>query len=407
MAPPACPRPTTPHPLSPFPSPAQDNSNDHSVYVMGPPLGRELWRAGLGQRPRRCAALVRLVVVVLALCVCVCVCTSVAVPANVTGHPSTTATAAAADNASNATRLLFAYFTTPSTALHLALNTNGSWLRFAALNSNNPVAPGFCRDPFINRDPADPMLFHIVMTGGWNGRDLTYQTLRLPASGSGPAMLSNTSVLPVMESVADCSCVWAPEFVYVPAERAFLLFWASQVGSLGEDKRIWARWTPDFRTFRGDPFVLFYPNFTVIDADMVTSIGPPGTYTMFFKDERGSNTPPTPDKAVRQVATASLATPVFTSPSALLTPTMTEGPEAVRAPPALAPFGQPYILYADCFESAHFSVSLSADGHAFSPAPNSSCSDPGPHVLFPEEARHGSFVPITEQEAAILQQTWP
>ena len=118
--------------------------------------------------------------------------------------------------------LLFAYFREGphcgAEAVHFAVTRDGG--NFSALNNNTPVLHGpggkwnSVRDPFIDRDPHDASLFHIVATAGGFGRGVSvihYWNLSL-ASGSpvfGPHRLLN-----VMGSVNGTEECWAPEWVW-------------------------------------------------------------------------------------------------------------------------------------------------------------------------------------------------
>lgn len=76
--------------------------------------------------------------------------------------------------------------------------------------------------------------------------------------------------------------VWAPRAIWVPAERRYLVYWASCTPDDDYAKqRIWAAWTLDFVDF-SKPFVYMEKPFSVIDA----AIFPwRGRYLRFTKNE--------------------------------------------------------------------------------------------------------------------------
>lgn len=300
--------------------------------------------------------------------------------------------------------LLFSYFTSKNESLHLAFSRNG--LNFTALNGNKPVLEGIApfkgiRDPFINRSP-DGNFFHIVATAG-TPHSIHYWNLSLT---SGKPTFSKDTILPLMADIPGTKECWAPEWVWDPFHKdgQYLITYASQTPASPDGKRIWAIYSPDFSvTTLGKPFTLLQPNFTVIDADPIRLSN--GTTLLYFKDERGTNTPPQPYKAVRQAVSSSPSGPFSPeSISDILSPHMTEGPELVEFP---NPTGDPYILYYDCFQTPYFGVSTSKDLIHFKEVAGSSCANPGSSIVFPDGARHGSFVAITEKELSILLKSYP
>lgn len=80
----------------------------------------------------------------------------------------------------------------------------------------------------------------------------------------------------------DAGCTWAPEAIYDEERGDYMLFWASTTGRDKYEKhRIWAARTRDFKDF-GEPFIYIERERAVIDTDIVFE---GGSYYRFSKDE--------------------------------------------------------------------------------------------------------------------------
>src|SRR5215217_3259988 len=109
--------------------------------------------------------------------------------------------------------------------LHLAWSADG--LKWRALKGDKSfVAPRvgsekLMRDPCVLRGPDGA--FHMVWTTGWKGRDIGY------ASSKDLITWSEQRAIPVMEKEPTARNCWAPEVVYDPATKQFLIFWATTI----------------------------------------------------------------------------------------------------------------------------------------------------------------------------------
>jgi hypothetical protein len=103
--------------------------------------------------------------------------------------------------------------------------------------------------------------------------------------------------------------VWAPALYYEPAQKRWLIFWASTIpgrfpgddsgdstklpgatAPVGLNHRIFSTTTADFRTFT--PAKLFFdPAYSVIDATILPPIAPNKPFTLIFNDERKTPEP--------------------------------------------------------------------------------------------------------------------
>lgn len=164
--------------------------------------------------------------------------------------------------------------------------------KWEALNKGEPVLVSKIgergvRDPFLLRS-ADGKKFFLIATdlsinlnGDWG---------RAVRAGSKSIVIWESTNLvdwsePRLVKVTpdDAGCTWAPEAIYNPATKKYLVFWASTTKSDNFAKhRIWAAETADFRTF-GKPFVYIEKPTAVIDTTIVQD---GKQYYRFSKDEK-------------------------------------------------------------------------------------------------------------------------
>jgi len=194
---------------------------------------------------------------------------------------------------------LFSYFTdNGQDGLHLAYSHDG--LKWKALKDGKSlVAPTvgndkLMRDPFILQGKDG--LFHMVWTSSWKERQIGY------ASSKDLINWSEQKAIPVMAHEPTAKNCWAPEMVYDPQNKNYIIFWAttipgrhSDVASSESEKglnhRMYCTTTSDFQNFRPTK-IFFNPDFSVIDATIL----PKGnTFYMFLKNEN----PNPPEKNIR------------------------------------------------------------------------------------------------------------
>ena len=154
------------------------------------------------------------------------------------------------------TAYLFTYFTkNGEDGLHLAWSADG--YQWAKLNDGKSyLAPKvghskLMRDPCVTRGPDDT--YHLVWTSGWNENNIGY------ASTKDFVKWTEQREIPVMAHEPTVRNSWAPEVIYDPLHREFVIFWASTIpgrfpataGSSEEDynHRMYATTTKDFVTF--------------------------------------------------------------------------------------------------------------------------------------------------------------
>jgi hypothetical protein len=308
----------------------------------------------------------------------------------VAGLASSAVAARAASKASTA--FVFAYFrddeqVDQASGLHLAVSHDGT--RFEAVRGGASVlAPQvgdekILRDPCLFRGPAPGSPYHLVWTTGWRGTTLGHATSHDLVSWS------TQQAVPVMQAFPGTLNVWAPEGIWHPGLRAFVLFWSSTVPGMfsealgtskgGLNNRIFYTVTRDFRSFAPTK-VLFDPGFTVIDATFLT--GGDGRLHLVVKDERLHPL----KKNIRNASAASPTGP-FGALSDPVTEHWTEGPTAIW-------LGDRYRLYFDAYRAKRYGAIDSSDLEHWTPVTD---------LVMPVGARHGTVLPISPALASRLR----
>jgi hypothetical protein len=286
---------------------------------------------------------------------------------------------------------VFAYFrddkqVDQTNGLHLAVSRDGT--RFEAVRGGASVlAPEvgdekIMRDPCLFRGPTSGSPYHLVWTTGWRGTTLGH------ATSNDLTTWSAQQAVPVMQSFRGTLNVWAPEGIWHPGLKAFVLFWSSTVPGMfsdalgtskgGLNNRIFYTVTRDFRSFSPTK-LLFDPGFTVIDATFLT--GGDGRLHLVVKDERLQ-----PLKKNIRIAGAASRTGPFGPLSDPVTDHWTEGPTAIW-------LGDRYRIYFDAYRAKRYGAIDSADLEHWTPV-----SD----LAMPAGARHGTVLSIPSALAARL-----
>ncbi len=161
-----------------------------------------------------------------------------------------------------------------------------------ALNNKKPVLTSALgekgvRDPYIIRSH-DNKKFYLIATD--LSIHLNPDWERAQTAGSQSIVVWESEDLvrwstPRLVKVApdNAGCTWAPEAIYDPEKKAYMVFWASKTADDDYAKhRIWAAHTQDFKTF-SKPFVYMEKPNTVIDTTIVKE---GDTFYRFTKDEK-------------------------------------------------------------------------------------------------------------------------
>jgi sucrose-6-phosphate hydrolase SacC (GH32 family) len=271
-----------------------------------------------------------------------------------------------------------------------ALSEDGyTW---APINGGEPVIrpqiPGMLmRDPFLVRGPDGR--WHMLWTTGWT-RSKEDGSLTIGYAAS-PDLVrwSAQKLIPV--PLDGARNAWAPEAVWHPKQKQWIVFWASTVpgrfpegetsGDSGYNHRIWAMRTRDFETFT-KPELFFDPGFNCIDSTIVRT-GP--RWLMVFKDERRDPL----KKNLRLAWAADPAGPWQAEPESF-SKSWIEGPSVAR-------IGGGWLVFFDHYgKPQHYGAYRTADWKRF--------EDVTSQMSFPPGHRHGTVVGISRQDRKRLEQ---
>ncbi|MDG9715110.1 family 43 glycosylhydrolase [Streptomyces sp. DH24] len=199
---------------------------------------------------------------------------------------------------------LFAYFTGEGTAdgeqIRYALSRGNDPLHWRELNAGKPVLTSTVgeqglRDPFVIRSP-DGDRFYLIATDLRMYRNSSGSWDEVQRHGSKSVMVWESTDLVhwtdqrlVKVAPDNAGNAWAPEAYWDESLGQYVVFWASKLyaeddpGHTGStyNKMLYAT-TKDFRDF-SEPKVWNDPGYSVIDSTVVAH---EGTYHRFTKDER-------------------------------------------------------------------------------------------------------------------------
>ncbi|MDR2130318.1 MAG: glycoside hydrolase family 43 protein [Odoribacteraceae bacterium] len=290
---------------------------------------------------------------------------------------------------------LFVYFTGNSgdrEAIRFAVSRDG--YNYKALNNNQPVinsadisAKGGVRDPHILRG-VDGNTFYMVVTDmkasqGWS-------------SNHGIVLLKSTDLINWTHSKIDIKATypefstinraWAPQTIYDPDAQKYMIYWSMNSPSLGHDVIHYAYANADFTALEGTPQVLFHhPRAkSCIDGDIIFKAG---QSHLFFKTEGDGN-------GIKKAVSNTL-----TGGYLLQDRYLQQTTEAVEGSCVFRLINQEkYILMYDLYTSGKYQFTESDDLENFKVADASVSMNFAP--------RHGTVIPITEEEVARLTRQW-
>ena len=294
--------------------------------------------------------------------------------------------------AASTTPWLFAGFKRNSEdGVYYAISLDGYHWKLA--NAGKPVVPPtepgeLMRDPFLQRAPDGT--FRMVWTWAWfDPQNIGY------ADSRDLVTWTRHRKLPVMAAQPGAANVWAPALYYEPAQKRWLIFWASTIpgrfpgddsgeaaktptGKVHLNHRIYSTTTTDFQTITPAK-VFFDPGYSVIDATILPPATPGKPFTMIFKDERK-----TPLEKHLLTATGPTFEGPWTNLSQPISETWSEGA-------AIIPVADGYLAYYDHYsQGQHYGAIFSADLAHWTDALS--------RIDFPAGMRHGSFLQITPAE---------
>jgi hypothetical protein len=285
------------------------------------------------------------------------------------------------ESRANGSAYLFAYFKEPgSQGIYFALSRDG--YKFEPLNDGQPWVkpekPGeIMRDVFLTRAPGDAG-FRMVWTWNWRGSSLG------TAESADLLKWSEQVEVPIMREFATVHNVWAPETYWDETKKEWLVIWSSSFSDTAEGNRIWAARTKDFATFT-KPEKFFDPGYVVIDATMFHGVvAGRRQWAMVFKDQQQD-----PLRYQVRWMTGPTVEGPWSAPSGPITESWSEGPSVLQV-------GDTSIVYYDHYRAprARYEGVRTTDWVHWE-----SVND---QMQFPEHCKHGSFLRVTEAEAARL-----
>ncbi|HIY56505.1 MAG TPA: glycoside hydrolase family 43 protein [Candidatus Dorea merdavium] len=244
------------------------------------------------------------------------------------------------------------------------------------------------RDPFILRSPEDDM-FYMIATDLWIGGGTKWEDAVRQGSRSILVWESRDLIHWTKERLCqiapeNAGCAWAPEAVYDPDRKAYMIFWASFVKG---KHRIFRAWTSDFRSFT--PPELYFQR--VCDVIDMTIIRFNGEIYRFYKDETEKyicmDCGPTLDGPFKRISSPSL-----------------DSLKGVEGPAAFQLRTGELCLLADQF----------ASGKGYCPLISSNNAPGEFRILDSNEydmgqtcKRHGSVLALSDREYDRMQKAWP
>ncbi|MDF7815775.1 family 43 glycosylhydrolase [Hymenobacter sp. YC55] len=289
---------------------------------------------------------------------------------------------------------LFAYFTgndKKEEAIRFALSNDG--YHYVALNGNRPVVSsaaisetGGVRDPHILRG-IDGKTFYMVATdmvsaNGWS-------------SNRAMVLLRSTNLVHWTSSVVNLQKkypgqealqrVWAPQTIYDAKVGKYLIYFSLKHGQ-DPDKIYYAYVNKDFTDLEGEPKQLFFSptNGACIDGDIVTK---GGKYYLFFKTEGQG--------AGIKIAVSDKLTEGYVLQDRYVQQTKdpVEGAGTFKLNNS-----DDYILMYDMYTTGKYQFTRTRDLQNFTVVDN--------EISMNFHPRHGTVMPITDQEAARLAARW-
>jgi arabinoxylan arabinofuranohydrolase len=289
---------------------------------------------------------------------------------------------------------LFTYFTGNSKAeeaIRFAVSTDG--YHYSALNNNKAIissekisSTGGVRDPHILRGE-DGKTFYMVATdmvsaSGWN-------------SNRAMVLLKSNDLIHWTSAVVNIQKrfqnnenllrVWAPQTIYDKAAKKYMVYWSMKHGD-DPDKIYYAYANADFTDLETTPKQLFFSptNGSCIDGDIIYD---KGKYNLFFKTEGNGN-------GIKKAVSSKL-----TEGYVLQDKYLQQTKEAVEGAGVFKlNHGDEYILMYDVYMRGRYQFTKSKDLANFSVVDQDVTMDFHP--------RHGTILPINQQELSRLLKQW-
>jgi len=290
---------------------------------------------------------------------------------------------------------LFVYFTgngEDAEAVRFAVSDDG--YNFHALNHNQPVISskqisltGGVRDPHILRS-ADGKIFYMVATdmaaaNGWDSN----RGMVLLKSNDLIHWTSNAIHFPKrFEGQDSLLRVWAPQTIYDPVAKKYMIYFSMKHGVNDPDKIYYAYANKDFTDLESAPEQLFFnpTNGACIDGDIIPK---DGRYYLFFKTES--------EGAGIKIAIADTLTGGYVLQDKFIQQTNdpVEGASVFQLNN-----GEGYVLMYDVYTKGRYQFTLTKDFKNFKVIDDK--------VTMNFHPRHGTVIQITAEEKKRLLKKW-
>lgn len=291
---------------------------------------------------------------------------------------------------------LFTYFTgngKDAEAVRFAISEDG--YHYKALNDNLPVissaqisSTGGVRDPHILRGE-DGKTFYMVATDMCTAKNGWTPNYAMVLFTSNDLVNWHSHVVNIPErfpALSTASKVWAPQTIYDAQKKKYMIYWSMSFGD-GPIKIYYAYANKDFTDLETTPEQLFYSpdNTTCLDADIIYHAG---KYHLFLK-ATGAH------PGIKQAVSDQLTTGyVFSDKRLEQTDEEVEGSGVFKLN-----HSNTWILMYDIYRKGKYQFTKSQDLENFVAIDDEVTMDFHP--------RHGTIIPITAKETAVLKRKWP
>ncbi|GEC04294.1 hypothetical protein SSP24_19490 [Streptomyces spinoverrucosus] len=311
---------------------------------------------------------------------------------------------------------LFAYFTGEGTAdgeqIRYALSRGNDALHWRELNAGKPVLTSTIgekglRDPFVIRSPEGDK-FYMIATDLRMYRNSSGSWDQVQRHGSKSIMVWESTDLVhwtdqrlVKVSPDNAGNTWAPEAYWDDSLGAYVVFWASKLYAADDpdhtgstyNKMLYAT-TKDFRTF-SEPKVWNDPGYSVIDSTVVEH---KGTYYRYTKDERDPSSSSPCSKFITGEKSRTLTSTSYDFVSDCIgkgAMDRGEGPTVFKSNTE-----EKWYLFIDEYGGRGYLPfeTTDLDSGRWTPSTN---------YQLPASPRHGTVIPVTQQEYDRLLAAYP
>ncbi|MBG0856298.1 family 43 glycosylhydrolase [Streptomyces spinoverrucosus] len=311
---------------------------------------------------------------------------------------------------------LFAYFTGEGTAdgeqIRYALSRGNDPLHWRELNAGKPVLTSTIgekglRDPFVIRSPEGDK-FYMIATDLRMYRNSSGSWDHVQRHGSKSIMVWESTDLVhwtdqrlVRVSPDNAGNTWAPEAYWDDSLGAYVVFWASKLYAADDpdhtgstyNKMLYAT-TKDFRTF-SEPKVWNDPGYSVIDSTVVEH---QGTYYRYTKDERDPSSSSPCSKFITGEKSRTLTSTAYDFVSDCIgkgAMDRGEGPTVFKSNTE-----EKWYLFIDEYGGRGYLPfeTTDLDSGRWTPSTN---------YQLPASPRHGTVIPVTQQQYDRLLAAYP